>query len=78
MCELKALREARGLTQEQLSELSGVNRASIARYETSVRVSMTIDTAKRLAGALGCTVSALLGEKPTDQRGDQDNDEHQD
>ena len=69
MCELKALREARGLTQEQLSELSGVNRASIARYETSVRVSMTIDTAKRLAGALGCTVSVLLGEEPTDQRG---------
>ena len=59
MNKIKALRESKGLTQVQLSEQTGINRVTIARYETSDS-GMTIDSAKRLAEALGCTVDELL------------------
>lgn len=57
--QLKQLREARGLTQDQLAEMTGINRVSIARYETTDR-GMTLDSAQRLAEALGCTVDELI------------------
>jgi transcriptional regulator with XRE-family HTH domain len=40
--EFKRIREAMGLTQEELAELLGVTRVSVARYETSRRIPETV------------------------------------
>lgn len=58
--QLKKLREASGMTQQELSEMSGVNRVSIARYETT-GANMTTKNAEKLADALQCTTDELLG-----------------
>jgi DNA-binding XRE family transcriptional regulator len=50
--QLLALRHRRGLTQRQLSELSGVQQADISRIERGETQPTTV-TAKRLADALG-------------------------
>jgi len=57
--KLKALRERRGLTQEQLSEKSGVSRTYLARLETG-RQDPTLSTLEKLAKALGVKVGKLL------------------
>lgn len=57
---IKALREAKGMTQVQLAEAAGIHRVTIARYETT-DIGMTVDSAQRIANALGCTVDELLG-----------------
>lgn len=50
--QLLALRHRRGLTQRQLSELSGIQQADISRIECGETQPTTV-TAKRLADALG-------------------------
>jgi DNA-binding XRE family transcriptional regulator len=50
--QLLALRHRRGLTQRQLSELSGIEQADISRIECGETQPTTV-TAKRLADALG-------------------------
>ena len=56
---LKALREQRGLTQEQLSERSDVGRSHLARLETA-RQDPTLGTLEKLAKALKVKVTELL------------------
>lgn len=58
--KLREIRRERGLTQEQLSKASKVNRISIARYETGV-TSPALEIAQKLAAALGVTVDELIG-----------------
>src|SRR5689334_2900363 len=50
---LCSLREATGLTQEQLAELSGVSSRTISDTERGLRTRIYADTAKRLATGLG-------------------------
>ena len=66
--KLKKIREARGFTQAQLSECSGITKRSIQLYEQKVN---DIDKAQaqtlyKLSRALGCTIEDLLEtpEKP--------------
>ena len=56
---LKATRENRGLTQEELAIRANLNRVTIAKLETG-RSEPTLRTAKRLADALGCKVDDLI------------------
>ena len=58
MNNIKALREAKGMTQTQLADATGLNRVTIARYETT-DCGMTVDSAGKIAEALGCTIDAL-------------------
>lgn len=58
------LRKAKGWTQETLADASGVNRIMIARFETT-STNMTIETAKKLADALGCTIDELFETEET-------------
>lgn len=58
---LKELRESKHMTQEELSEATGIHRVTIARYETT-GCGMTLYSAQLLANALGCTVNDLLNE----------------
>lgn len=56
---LKKLREARGLTQEQLAEKAGVSRAYLARLEIG-RHDPPLSTLEKLAKALKVKVGKLL------------------
>ena len=61
-CRLKKLRESRGLSQQELAKLSGVNLRSIQMYEQRVN---NIDKAQaqavfKLSRAIGCTMEDLL------------------
>lgn len=58
---LRKIRKRKGLTQEQLAQLSHIHRVSIARYETG-KVKPNVDCLKRLAIALDVTTDELLGE----------------
>lgn len=61
---LKNLREKKGLTQAQLSELAGISSRMIQKYECGAS-QPRFDAAERLASALGVSVSELLGEGGT-------------
>ena len=59
---LAEVRKSKGLTQEQLSVISGVSRVSIARYETG-RVSPNLRIVQKLADALKVPVSRIVDRK---------------
>ena len=56
---LKALREQRGMTQEQLAERAGISRGYLARLETA-RQDPRLSTLERLAKALRVNIDRLL------------------
>ena len=57
---LRTLRTARSLTQEQLAERSGVGQPTISQLETGQRTSTTLTTLQQLAAGLGCAVEELV------------------
>ena len=61
---LQQLREARKLTQEELSRRSGVSRSYLAKIESGQRENPRVDTLVRLAK--GLRVSVLAGESRED------------
>jgi XRE family transcriptional regulator, regulator of sulfur utilization len=58
---IKAVRAERGLTQDQLAELSGLNRVHLYRVENGQQ-SMTLRTLKIIADALDVRMRDLIGE----------------
>src|ERR1700722_11990448 len=58
---LRAAREARGLTLDQLSTSVGVSKAHLSRLESGDR-QPSVGILVEVAAALGTRVSALLGE----------------
>jgi HTH-type transcriptional regulator/antitoxin HipB len=62
---LRALRQARGLSQEQLGNLLGVNQKRIARIERAPEVT-SFDQITRLVAALGGRI--VLESDPTDEK----------
>lgn len=66
MKRLRETREARGLSQTKLSELSGVRAATISEIESG-KVVPNLKTAFKLADALGTTVDKLRGDKNLDE-----------
>lgn len=57
---LREVRRAKDITQEQLSDISGISRTTIALLESGVRTDTTIGTLAKLASALGCDLSELI------------------
>jgi transcriptional regulator with XRE-family HTH domain len=57
--KLKAIRERRKLTQEQLAEKAGISRPYLARLETA-KQDPTLSTIEKLAKALGVKVADLV------------------
>jgi transcriptional regulator with XRE-family HTH domain len=57
--KLKALREQRGLSQEELAAAAGLSRTYLARLETA-RQDPTLSTIEKLAKALNVDVAKLL------------------
>lgn len=64
--QIRDLREKKGMTANQLAELVGVTQPTISRLETGVR-RPSIDTARKIAAALDCTIDELFGEKEEEQ-----------
>ena len=60
MIKLKEIREKRGLSQAELSRLSGVNASTIGMLEAGAREYPRLDTAQKLANALRCRLDDLL------------------
>src|SRR5437762_1695322 len=61
---IRALRTEQGLTLEALAEKSGVSRAMLSDIERDAK-SPTIRIMSQIALGLGCPVSQLLGEQPS-------------
>lgn len=57
---LKELRKMRYMTQEQLSEKSGVTRATIGRLERGEEIETTTKTLCALADALDVSISDIF------------------
>lgn len=57
---LKRYRTLRGLSQERLATLAGVNRTFVGQIERQQK-NVSIDSLRRLANALQCEVYMLLG-----------------
>ena len=60
MASLCEYREQRGLTQQQLADLVGVNRSAIAHFEAR-RIKPSLPVAFAIARALNFTVEELFG-----------------
>jgi transcriptional regulator with XRE-family HTH domain len=56
---LKNVREARGYTQEELANITGLGRTYISRVEQAV-INITLANLETLAKGLGCWESDLL------------------
>ena len=58
--KIKEVREAKGMTQEELSEKSGVSRGTISALENGSTRSTSTKTLVNLAKALGTTVENIF------------------
>lgn len=61
--KIKEHREALGLTQDQLSEASGVSRGTISALENGTVRATTTKTLLKIAQALGVTVDQIFFEE---------------
>jgi len=59
---IREIRQERGLTQDQLAELSRVPRICISRYESG-KYYPSLSNAMKLAKVLNVTVDELIGKK---------------
>ena len=59
---IKELREAKGMSQTELSEKSGVSRATIWKLETGDSEITTTKTLASIARALGVTINDLFSD----------------
>lgn len=60
---LKVERVKHGWSQEELAEAAGMNVGNVARYEAGINTP-GLDTALKLAQALGVSIDALVGWRP--------------
>ncbi|WP_084410850.1 helix-turn-helix domain-containing protein [Paenibacillus glacialis] len=60
------LREQKGLTQEELSNLVGISRGALSHYEKSRR-NPDFDTLTHIADILQVSLDYLIGRKPLSQ-----------
>lgn len=58
---LRAVREARGWTQDELAERANLSSSVISHFETGVRGKPSADNLVKLANALSVSVDFLLG-----------------
>jgi transcriptional regulator with XRE-family HTH domain len=60
--KIRKLRGNRGISQQQLAEVTGINQATISRVETGQVQDVKAEYLTKLAKALGVTVGYLAGE----------------
>lgn len=57
---LKELREERGISQEKLSELSGISRTTLSKIENNEEVNVNTRTIAKLAEVFGVKPSEIF------------------
>ena len=62
---LRVLRNAKGMSQQQLADAIGVSQQAIHQYETD-KVEPDLENLIRLADALEVSVDLLIGHQPVD------------
>ena len=72
MLRLQLIRKAKGISQAELSRLTGIHRTLIARYEGGVTWPGARKLA-RMAAALGCSVDDLIGLTDSNEERGRDN-----
>lgn len=67
---IKELRQARGLTLEQVATVVGVGKSTVRKWETGMIANMKRDKIADLARALGTTPAYLMGwvDEPTNEQ----------
>lgn len=65
---VRAAREKRGWTQEQLEAASGIDQGVISRLERGESTNPTIDTVRKLEAALGLKPGVLVFREPEPER----------
>lgn len=63
---IKALRQQKGLTLEQVADIVGVGKSTVRKWETGLIANMRRDKIADLAKALGTTPAYLMGWKEED------------
>ncbi len=63
LAQLKAAREAQGLSLAELTELTGMDRSALSKLETGQRANPTVETLVRYAEAVGKTLSVTLTDR---------------
>ena len=58
---IKALRQEKGLTLEQVADVVGVGKSTVRKWETGIIANMKRDKIASLAKALGTTPEYLMG-----------------
>jgi DNA-binding XRE family transcriptional regulator len=66
MLELRAAREAAGLSLADVSERSGIDKAALSRLETGVTENPTLETLVRYAAAVGKQLNWTLSDLPSE------------
>lgn len=61
--KIRAARLAKGMTQEELGEILGVQKSAIAKYENGRIVNIKRSTLKKISDVLGIRPSELIYEK---------------
>lgn len=63
LAQLKAEREAKGLSLADLTELTGMDRSALSKLETGQRSNPTVETLMRYAEAVGKRITVSLTDK---------------
>jgi DNA-binding XRE family transcriptional regulator len=58
--QLKAAREAKGLSLSDMTELTGMDRSALSKFETGQRANPTVETLVRYAEAVGKRLTVSL------------------
>lgn len=61
--KIKELRQAKGMTLEQVASIVGVGKSTVRKWETGMIANMKRDKIQALATALGTTPAYLMGWK---------------
>ncbi len=61
--KIRAARLAKGMTQEELGEILGVQKSAVAKYENGRIVNIKRSTLKKISDVLGIRPSELIYEK---------------
>ena len=65
---IKSLRQAKGLTLEQVADVVGVGKSTVRKWETGMIANMRRDKIADLAKALDTTPAYLMGWKEEDEK----------
>lgn len=59
--KIKSIREEKGMTLEELGKKVGVGKSTVRKWEQGIISNMRRDNISKLADALGCSPSYLMG-----------------